>query len=108
MSYAAAVRSPARLGNGDKVARKGSGSDRPPPKNEERQILIDGFVVVPKTRKETRQAKRVANKMAELQVQNQQFKARLQSVAHEAEADAPANDEQSSRLGRDIAQARSA
>ena len=63
-------------------------------------------MVVPKTRKETRQAKRVANKMAGLQEQNQQFKARLQSVAHEAEADAPANGEQSARLGRDITQAR--
>ena len=106
MSYATAARSPARKGNGDKAPKKGGGSDRPPPDNEECQIVIDGFVVVPKTRKETRQAKRVANKMAELQEQNQQFKARLQSVAHEAEADAPANDEQSARLGRDITQAR--
>ena len=109
MSYAAAARSPARKGNGDKAPnapRKGGGSDRPPPDNEECQIVIDGFVVVPKTRKETRQAKRVANKMAELQEQNQQFKARLQSVAHEAEADAPANGEQSARLGRDVTQAR--
>ena len=117
MSYAAAARSPARKGNGDKAPKKAGGSDRPPPKkagdsdrpppkSEERQIVIDGFVVVPKTRKETRQAKRVANKMAELQEQNQQFKARLQSVAHEAEADAPANDEQSACLAQDITQAR--